>query len=63
MRRTFKEKVLDIIYNQAFVEEGKFHDTGDIRHIHGMDMCDKLGRAIEALEETEGKGEGHTDRD
>lgn len=63
MKRTFKAKVLDIIYNRAFVEEGKFHDTGDIMYIHRMEMCDELGEAIEALIETEDKSEGHIDRD
>lgn len=53
MKRTFKEKVMDIIYNQAFVEEGKFHDTGDIKYIHRMDMCEEIGEAIEAIQEDE----------
>ena len=63
MKRTLETKMLDIIYNQAFLEEGKFYDTGDIRHIHRMEMCDELGGAIEALIETEEKRERHTDRD
>ena len=63
MKRTFKAKVLDIIYNQAFIEEGKFHDTGNVMYIHRMEMCDELGEAIEALIETEDKSEGHIDRD
>lgn len=50
MKRTFKEKVLDIIYNQGFVEEGKFHDTGDVKYLHRMEMCETLGEAIEAIE-------------
>lgn len=57
MKRTFKEKVIDLIANQAFVEEGKFHDTGYIKYIHRMDMCDELGEAIEALIETEENNE------
>lgn len=63
MKRTFEDKVLSIIYNQAFVEEGEFHGTGDMKHIHRMNMCEELGEAIEALIETEGKCERHTDRD
>lgn len=56
MKRTFKEKVLDIIYNQAFWEEGQFHETGQTYHIYRMDMCEELGRAIEALKEDEDGG-------
>ena len=63
IKRTFKDKALDIIRTQMFYEEGKFHNTGDIRHIHRMEMCDELGEAIEALIEPEEKNEGHTDRD
>lgn len=55
MKRTFKEKVLDIIYGTSFVEEGKFHDTGDAKHIYRMEMCEELGEAIEALKENEVK--------
>ena len=46
MKRTFKEKVIDLIANQGFVEEGKFHDTGDIKYIHRMEMCEEIGEAI-----------------
>lgn len=59
MKRTFKEKVLDIIYNQAFWEEGQFHETGQICHIHRMDMCEELGKAIEALKEDAEDGNGN----
>ena len=51
MKRTFKDKALDIICNQGFVEEGKFHDTGDVKYLHRMEMCETLGEAIEALED------------
>jgi len=57
MKRTFKDKVIDIIYNQSFVEEGKFHDTGDVKHLHRMEMCETLGEAIEALDNTEDEDE------
>ena len=63
VKRTFKDKVLDIIYNQGFAEEGRFHDTGNVMYLHRMEMCDELGKAIEALIEPEEINEGHTDRD
>lgn len=56
MKRTFKDKVLDIICNQGFVEEGKFHDTGDVKYLHRMEMCETLREAIEALEDAEDCG-------
>lgn len=56
IKRTFRDKVLDIIYNQGFVEEGKFHDTGDVRYLHRMEMCEEIGEAIEALKEDEDGG-------
>ena len=56
MKKTFKEKALELIANQGYYEEGQYHETGQTYHIYRMDMCEELGRAIEALKEDEDGG-------
>lgn len=51
MKKTFKDAVLDLIYNAAFYEEGQLHDSGDIEHYHRMEMCEELAKEIEKMEE------------
>lgn len=53
MKKTFKEKVIELIANQAHYEEGQYHETGQTYHICRMEMCEELGEAIEALKECE----------
>ena len=63
MKRTLETKMLDIIYNQAFLEEGKFYDTENIQFLHRMRMCQELAKAMKSVKEREEKRERHTDRD
>ncbi len=54
IERTFKDKVLDLIYNTAFCEEGKWRDGKGNRHFHRMEMCGELIEKIEEMEENDG---------
>ena len=49
IKRTFKDKVLYLIYNTAFYEEGKWRDGEGTRHFHRMEMCAELGDKIKEL--------------
>lgn len=51
LERTFKDKVLDLIYNTGFVEEGKWRDGEGVRHFHRMEICGELIEKIEKMEE------------
>lgn len=55
MANEYKNRCTKLI--EGFVEEGKFHDTGDVKYLHRMEMCETLGEAIEALDNTEDEDE------
>ena len=54
LERTFKDKVLDLIYNTGFCEEGKWRDGEGTKHFHRMEMCGELIEKIEEMEENDG---------
>ena len=54
IKRTFKDKVLDLIFNTAFCEEGKWRDGEGMQHFHRMEMCGELIEKIEKMEENDG---------
>ena len=54
LERTFKDKVLDLIYNTAFCEEGKWRDGEGVKHFHRREMCRELIEKIEEMEENDG---------
>lgn len=56
--RSFKDKVLDLIYYAALREEFKWRDGEGTRHFHRMEMCVELKKldkryknGIEKMEE------------
>lgn len=49
IERTFKDKVLDLIYYAALREEFKWRDGEGTRHFHRMEMCVELGDKIKEL--------------
>lgn len=55
INKTFKEKVVELIANQAHYEEERYLETGQTYHICRMEMCEELSEAIEALKENEVK--------
>ena len=54
IERTFKDKVLDLICNTGFVEEGKWRDGEGKKHFHRMEMCGELIEKIKEMEEKDG---------
>ena len=53
LERTFKDNVLDLIYNTAFCEEGKWRDGEGDNHFHRMEMCGELAEEIKKIEDKE----------
>ena len=53
LERTFQDKVLDLIYNTAFCEEGKWRDGEGMKHFHRMEMCGELAEEIKKIEDKE----------
>ena len=50
-KKTFKDKVLDVVYYAGLCEEGKWRDGEGVRHLHRMEMCIELADKIEELSE------------